>query len=70
MKLAALSDLHIPYVNLENLKGRIAREAPEIIIFAEDVVDVSNQEYFEAFTEAFALFTMPKRLVLGNHDLW
>ena len=69
-KLAALSDLHNPHVNLRKIKHKLEREAPDIIIFAGDIVDTFDETLWKEFLETFAELPQAKLLVLGNHDLW
>ncbi len=65
-----MSDLHIPHVNLTGIKKKIEKEAPDVIIFAGDMVDFYKPEYFEMFLRAFRSIDVPKLMVLGNYDLW
>ncbi|MHB2153762.1 metallophosphoesterase [Calditrichota bacterium GD2] len=69
-KIIVLADLHLPDVNLKNLKSQVEKGNPDIILFAGDVLDAFDEKRLREFLQTFAELPQPKLLVLGNHDLW
>ena len=62
--------MHISPENVQTFARKIGQEAPDILIYAGDVLDTFNETLLQEFLETFAGLPQAKLLVLGNHDLW
>lgn len=74
MKIAHLSDLHIPQngPSIDTIVSKVKSEGPDIIVITGDIVDKRQNfdlELFEKFCENIAKVA-PTYVVTGNHEMW
>lgn len=74
MKIAHLSDLHIPQngPSIDTIIKKVKAEAPDVIVITGDIIDKRcnfDEVLFEKFCSGIAKVA-PTYVVTGNHEIW